>query len=145
MSITIKIEDKNQLKQIEQLRGRMTAEAFAGRIVAAGLAEAERRQIMSVTPMNFSATKPEFKTLDVAAITEALKDKDANHPVKLEVSRLVGDYSTQLSQHAKANGNKLPKALRVNAGAPIEKVAFQITMEAIKHSAATARKKATAE
>ena len=86
--------------------------------------------------------KPEFKTLDVAAITEALKDKDPKNPVKLEVSRLVNDYTAQLSAHSKQNGNRLPVSLRVNANAPIEKVAFQITAEALKQATSGGQKSA---
>lgn len=135
MAITVKIEDEQQLELIEKLRGKTSAKEFVALVIKAGLrvAEQEVKRAKSGKVMRFTAAKPEFKTLDVGAITEALKDNDPKNPVKLEVSRLVNDYTAQLSTHAKQNGNKLPASLRVNANSPIEKVAFQITAEAIKH------------
>lgn len=136
MAITYKIDDEKQLEQIERLRGEMSAEEFISRLINAGLrvAESELKQMRNGKPLKFAATKPEFRTLDVAAITAALKDKNPEHAVKLEVARLVSDYTSQLAGYAKENGNKMPKSLRVSAHAPIEKVAFQITTEAFKQS-----------
>lgn len=144
MAITYKIDDEKLLEQIERLRGDIPAKEFVGRIIKAGLrvAGAEFQQIKAGKPLKFAAAKPEFKTLDVAAITNALKDKDPNHPVKLEVSRLVNDYMAQLADYAKDNGNNLPKSLRVSANAPIEKMAFQITVEGIKQASANGGKPA---
>ena len=131
MRLTVTITDKAQLELVERLRGNIPAEQFAARLVAAGLrvAQDQARKAQQAQRIDFPATKPEFKSLNVAAITAALKDKNPDHPVKLEVSRLVTDYSAQLATHAKANGNKLPQSLRVNASAAIEKVAVQIVVE----------------
>lgn len=144
MAITIKIEDEKQLEQIERLRGKMPVKEFASRVIAAGLraAEAELQQAKSGKAMRFAAARPEFKALDVAAITDALKDQDPKNPVKLEVGRLVSNYTAQLQDHAKKNDNKLPASLRVEAKAAIEKVAFQITVEAIKQVVAGGKKAA---
>lgn len=142
MAITIKIEDEKQLEQIERLRGKMPVKEFTALVVKAGLraAEAELQQAKSGKAMRFAAAKPEFKTLDVAAITDALKDQDPKNPVKLEVGRLVSNYTAQLQDHAKKYDNKLPASLRVEAKAAIEKVAFQITVEAIKQVVAGGKK-----
>ena len=77
-----------------------------------------------------------------AAITAALKEKNPKNPVTLEVSRLVGAYTAQLRDFARQNGNRLPASLRVNTKVAIEKVAFQITAEAIKHAVKNAKKQA---
>lgn len=50
----------------------------------------------------------------------------------LMINSLTCFALSPLPVHAKENGNKLPKSLRVSANAPIEKVAFQIVTEAIK-------------
>ena len=145
MPITIQITDEKQLAHIEKLRGDIPAEEFLRRVIGAGLrvAAAELEQMKSGKGrINFAATKSEFKALDVKAITEALKDKDPKHPVKIEVGRLVQNYTAQLGAHAKKNGNRLPASLKVSAQSAIEKVAFQITVEGIKNAVKQNKKSA---
>lgn len=144
MGITVKITDKKQLEQINALRGEKTAEEFAAMCLQAGLRVAELQKQVVTTggkgkQMKFSAAKPEFKTLDVAAITEALKGKDTKNPVKLEVNRLVSAYAAELRGFAKRNDNKLPGRLQLPAAAPIEKVAMEITAQAFKATAKKAK------
>jgi hypothetical protein len=62
--------------------------------------------------------------------------------VKLEVSRLVKDYAERLGEHAKQNGNRLPKELRVNGQSPIEKVAMRITVDGFNAGMKQAKKSA---
>ncbi|MDE1153890.1 MAG: hypothetical protein PW788_15260 [Micavibrio sp.] len=136
MKTTIEIKDKGQLEMIEKLRGEKSAKEFVTACFEAGLkmAVAQRQQRAKMPMMKFESAKVEFRTLDAAAITAALKDKDAKNPVKLEVSRLVSSYTAELGAFAKKNGNRLPASLRVDARNAIEKIAFQITAEAIKHA-----------
>lgn len=131
MQISIEITDERQLALIEKLRGKFSVEEFVQQAAQAGLKLAEQNLQQQGKPIKFSSAKPEFKALDVAAVTEALKDKDPQHPVKIEVSRLINDYTAQLRTHAQANGNRLPKTLQLTTQVPIERVAFQITAEAI--------------
>jgi len=135
MKTTIEIKDKAQLELIEKMRGEKPAKEFVTACFEAGLKMAvAQRQRAKGAMMKFESAKAEFRTLDAAAITEALKDKDAKNPVKLEVSRLVSSYTAELGAFAKKNGNRLPASLRVDARNAIEKIAFQITAEAIKHA-----------
>lgn len=150
MKITIDITDDKHLELIEQLRGEKSAKEFVQICCTAGLGLAahQRQQYRQAEEkgqlFRFAAAKPEFRTLDVAAITTALKDKDQQNPVRLEVSRLVQDISAQLKGYAEKNGNRLPASLKVNARAPIEKMAFQITSESIKASIRQENAKETA-
>ncbi|TAL40171.1 MAG: hypothetical protein EPN97_00655 [Alphaproteobacteria bacterium] len=148
MKVSIDITDEKQLAQIEELRGDRSAEEYARIVFTAGLQMAafQRQQHRDAEAkgqiLRFSSAKPEFKTLDPAAIAEALKGKDPQNPIVLEVSRLVQDIGGQLKQYAEKNGNKLPPSLQVNASAPIEKIAFQITSEIISVAAKGAAAKA---
>lgn len=140
MKITIEVTDEKQLALIEKLRGTMTQTEFIRRALEAGVKLAARNaQRPSV---KFAQTRPEFKTLDVAAITAALKDPNLEHPVRLEISRLVTDYTNQIREHSKKNGNRLPQSLKVQTQVPIERVAFQLTAEAISNAVKAANKKA---
>ncbi len=131
MKFTIEIKDPKQQARIDRLRGKMEPRDFILRALEAGINLAEQNVKARENMIKFSPAKQEFKTLDVAQVTEALKDNDPKHPVRIEVSRLVKDYTEKLRAHAKANGNRLPNSLKVQAHAPIERVAFQITAEAI--------------
>ena len=146
MKTSIEIKDDKQIELINALRGEKSAKDFVHDCFAAGLklADMQRRQKAKPTAkaLRFENAKPEFKTLDVAAITAALKEKNPKNPVTLEVSRLVGAYTAQLRDFARQNGNRLPASLRVNTKVAIEKVAFQITAEAIKHAVKNAKKQA---
>lgn len=150
MRITLDIKDENQLQLIEQLRGDKSAKEFVRLAMEAGLAMAgaQRRQLKEAEEnghlIRFSPSKPEFKALNVAAITDALKDKDPNNPVKVEVARLVRDYTTELRKHAEKNGNKLPARMKVHPQTEIERVALQLTANVIRQSAKAAGKKAAA-
>jgi hypothetical protein len=147
MKVTIDIKDDKQLEHVEKLRGNKTAKEFAVICFEAGLKMAAL-QAQGNTPkgqmIKFEGAKAEFKKLDVAAITDALKAKDPKNNIVIEVGRLVQAYSAQLGEFARSNGNRLPKSLRVNAQSAIEKVAFQITAEAIKASVAAQAKKSAA-
>ena len=145
MKFTIEITDEKQLALIEKMRGKASAQEFVRQALVAGLHVAELNANQQDKPVNFAATKPEFKSLDVAAITAALKDKDPKNPVKLEVNRLVGDYTQRIRAHAKANGNRLPKTLKVNTKVAIERVAFKITAETISDAVKKLNKKAAAK
>ena len=130
MEVTLSICDAQKLEQLERLRGQMTAQEFAGKCFEAGLkmADIQSRQKQH----QFAGTKPEFKTLDVAAIEEALKANDSKNPITMEISRLVTAYMAGLQDVARKNGNRLPSQMQVAAQAPIERLAFQITVEAVK-------------
>ena len=145
MKVTIEITDEKQIALIEKLRGKETAKEFVKQAALAGLKLAEHNVQQQAKMIKFAPTKPEFKTLDVAAITEALKDKDSKHPVKIEVSRLVNDYTKQLRDHAQKNGNRLPKQFKVNTKVAIEQVAFKITAEAINLAIKESSKKSAAK
>jgi hypothetical protein len=99
MKITIDITDEKHLELIGQLRGEKTAEEFAKFCFTGGLGMAahQRQQYREADAkgqiLRFTSAKPEFKTLDVASITAALKDQDPQNPVKQEVSRLVQDIT----------------------------------------------------
>ena len=128
MSITIEITDEKQLAQIERLRGEKPAAELAALAVQAGLNAIEQFQQMQKNAIKFEPAKPEFKTLDAAAIAAALKENNKENPILLEVNRLVGAYTAQLGDLAKKNNNRLPAQMQVNTQVPIEKVAaFQIT------------------
>ena len=129
MKFSIEIKDEKQIELIEKLRGQKTAKEFVQLCAEAGLKLAA--QPKQTNRVKFASSKAEFLALDVAAITEVLKTKDAKHPVTLEVSRLVAAYTAQLQKLAKKNGNRLPSKMQVNTKAAIEKVAFQITVQAI--------------
>lgn len=145
MKFTIEITDEKQLALIEKMRGKASAQEFVRQALIAGLQVAEQNAQKQDKPITFAAAKPEFKSLDVAAITAALKDKDPQNPVKLEVSRLVGDYTQRIHAHAKANGNRLPSQLKVNTKVAIERVAFKITAETISSVVKQANKKAASK
>ncbi|TAL40160.1 MAG: hypothetical protein EPN97_00600 [Alphaproteobacteria bacterium] len=145
MKFTIEITDEKQLALIEKMRGKAPAQEFVRQALVAGLKVAELNAKQQDTPVHFAGAKPEFKSLDVAAITAALKDKDPRNPVKLEVSRLVTDYTQRIRAHAKENGNRLPSQLKVNTKVAIERVAFKITAEAISSAVKQANKKAASK
>ncbi|MEZ0226791.1 MAG: hypothetical protein ACAH83_19700 [Alphaproteobacteria bacterium] len=145
MKFTIEITDEKQLAVIEQLRGKVPTQEFVQQALVAGLKVAELNAKRQDKPVSFAAAKPEFKALDVAAITAALKDKDPQNPVKLEVNRLIRDYTQRIRQHAKENGNRLPNQLKVNTKVAIERVAFKITAETISSAVKQANKKAAAK
>ena len=147
MAITVKITDTKQIEKIETLRGELPKKEFINRLIRVGLrvAEDEIEKFKSGNAIRFAATKQEFKDLDVTAITAALKNNDPEHPVKKEVSRLVNNYTTQRMTYAKENGNMLPKSLRIGAKASVEKIAFQITIEALKNSTSSIQKVAEPE
>jgi hypothetical protein len=143
MKVTIDIKDDKQLALVDKLRGEKTAKEFAVMCFEAGLkmtALQAQGKLPQGKMIKFEGAKAEFKKLDVAAITDALKAKDPKNDVVIEVGRLVKTYSLQLGEFAKANGNRLPQSMRVNAQSAIEKVAFQITAEAIKASVAAQAK-----
>lgn len=135
-TITLKITDTKQIQQIEALRGEKTAEEFAAMCLQAGLRVAELQKQpkrgSGGKPIAFTAAKPEFKKLDVAAITGALKNKDPKDPVTLEVNRLVTAYAAELKSFAKRNDNRLPRQLKVDGAAAIEQVALKITAQAFQ-------------
>ncbi|HEV8414161.1 MAG TPA: hypothetical protein VGQ49_11240 [Bryobacteraceae bacterium] len=137
MKVTIDIKDDKQVELVEKLRGEKPVKEFALICFEAGLkmAALQAQGKMPKGPViKFDGAKAEFKKLDGAAITEALKTKDPKNDIVIEVGRLVKAYSAQLGEFAKANGNRLPRSMRVNAQSAIEKMAFQITAEAIKAS-----------
>src|SRR5947209_1462189 len=139
MKVTFDIKDAKQQELVEKLRGEQSAKEFAVACFDSGLKIAELQasgRWLKRKMVKFEGTKFEFKTLDVSAITEALNAKDPKNEIVIEVGRLVKAYTGQLGELAKANGNRLPQSLRVNAQSAIEKVAFQITAEAIKASIA---------
>lgn len=131
MTITLTITDHKQLELIENLKGDKTAEEFAYTCIQAGIAEISRAKSSGSNVLMFASARQEFRSLDVASITAALKENDAKNPVVIEVGRLVGAYAAELRNYAAKNGNRLPKKMRVNAKQPIEKIAFQITVRAI--------------
>ena len=141
MNISIDITDEKQLALIDQLRSDMPAGDYVRLCIAAGLqmAATQREHYKQAEArgqlLRFASAKPEFRTLDAASIAAALKDTDPQNPIRQEVTRLVQDITGQLKQHAEKNGNKLPSQLRVNAQAPIEKIAFQITSEMMRATA----------
>jgi hypothetical protein len=141
MSFTLKIKDEQLLKQIESLRGEKSAVEFAQAALAAGVMLAAQPK-NAQKKMAFAGAKAEFKSLDDAAVTAALKQQDKTNPVVAEVNRLVNAYAVQLKQLAQANGNRLPSQLRVQTKSAIEKIAFQITAQAIKGAKAQAQKDA---
>jgi hypothetical protein len=122
------------------------AEDFARLCLAMGLklAADARKMEKDGKVLKFAPAKQEFKKLDVAAITEALKANDPQNPVTIEVKRLVDSYAAELKTFAARNGNRLPKQLKVTNQAPIEKVAMQITSKAISEVMQQAKKKSAA-
>ena len=142
MKFNIEIKDAKQQARIEKLRGKMSPKEFIQRALEAGIKLAEQNAKTRENMIGFAPAKEEFKALDVAAITEALKGSDPQHPVRLEVSRLVKNYTEKLREHAKANGNRLPNSLKVQTRAPIEGVAFKITANAINKAVKEVNKKA---
>ena len=145
MKVTIDIKEDKQLELIERLRGKKTTKEFAAMCFEAGLQIATLQGKRPPGPLiKFDSSKPEFKSLDATDVAEALKTKDPKNEIVIEVGRLVRTYSNQLRDFARKNGNRLPKSLRINAQIAIEKIAFQITAEAIKASLATQAKTSAA-
>lgn len=136
MKVSIEIKDEKQLEVFEKLRGEKSAKEFAQICLDVGLRTIITNAVRQKNAVRFSAAKPEFRKLDIAAITEALKTKDSKNEVVMEVDRLVKAYSAELGELARKNGNRLPKSMQVNAQSAIEKVAFQITADLIKNAAA---------
>lgn len=138
MRITIDITDEKQLEQFEALRGETSPEQFAAVCFEQGMkvAEFQRRQSIEAGKhplLQFPETKPEFRTVEGAEIAAALKEKNQENPLVIEVSRLVNAYMAQLSTFAKQNGNRLPPALQVRTATPIQKVACEITLGAVRN------------
>lgn len=142
MKVSIEIKDEKQKELVEKLRGDKTAKEFVTLCAEAGLKMLAEQQ---GKVLRFTKAKPEFIGLDVAAVTDALKANDPKNPVTIEVSRLVNAYASELKGYADRNNNTLPKKLRVDAKAPIEKVAFQITAQAINMATKDARKEKAAK
>ena len=140
--ITIEITGEKEIARIDALRGKMAARDFILKALEAGLKLAEQQQADTI---RFSSAKLEFKTLDVSVITEALKAKDPKNPVIIEIGRLVTAYTAELREHSKKNGNRLPTQLKVQTPAAIERVAFQITADAINKAVKAANKKVAAK
>jgi len=150
MKLTLDIADEKLLDQLASLRGDKSPEEFAAACFEQGLklAEVQRRQRLEAEKhplLQFPETKPEFRTVEGAAITVALKENNQENPLTIEVNRLVNAYMAQLNSYARQNGNRLPAALHVgSATVPIQKVAFQITVEAIRNTAEGGRRKTAA-
>jgi hypothetical protein len=143
MQCTFDITDEKQLEQVQTLRGDRSAEEFIAVCFEQGLklAEFQRRQKEAHTAaevtkhplLQFPEAKPEFKNLDEAAVTEALKQKNLEDPVTAEVTRLASAYMAQVNEYARQHGNRLPAAMHVTIPrAIIEKAAFHLAATTIK-------------
>ena len=141
MIITIEITDEKQRAQFEALRKEKSAEEFAARCFEDGLKMAEHRERQSQLTaeaakhplLQFPEARAEFRELDAATLTSALKAKDPQDPIAVEITRLVSAYMGQVSEYARQNGNRLPTAMRIDMPkAIIEKAAFEIAARAIR-------------
>jgi hypothetical protein len=140
MQATLNITDEKQLEQLEILRGDKSIEEFVAVCFEQGLevaefkrSQAKRADAVKHPLFHFPEAKAEFKTLEEAAIATALKEKNPEDPVTIELTRLVTAYMAQVNEYARQHGNKLPAAAHVDPPkAIIEKVAFQIAAGAIR-------------
>jgi hypothetical protein len=150
MKLTLDITDEKLLDQGASLRGDKSPEDFAVACFEQGLklAEVQRRQGSKPKSIRCSSSRRQsrnFRTVEAAAITTALQENKQENPLTIEVNRLVNSYMAQLNSYARQNGNRLPAALQVgSATVPIQKVAFQITVESVRKMIEGSRGKAAA-
>ena len=150
MQISFEITDEAQIKQFEAIRGDKSAQEFAALCFAQGLklVEAQRRQFEAAKEigkhplLQFPETKAEFKSVEPAIIEAALKENKTENPIVAEVARLVSAYMAQLGTFAAQNANRLPPAIQIEAAAPIQHAALQITMAALRAAQAKPKKAA---
>ncbi len=88
-------------------------------------------------------TKPEFRNLRQAAIVDILNRVDDNHPVFVEVQRLVDDYAVMLRYYWDNNGSTLPSQIKVSTMYPIEKIAMDLACKGMSMKLASANRKPT--
>jgi hypothetical protein len=145
MKLTLEITDEKLLEQLASLRGDKSAEEFGALCFEHGLklAEAHRRHRLEAEKhplLQFPETKQEFRSVEEAAITAALMEKNQENPITAEVNRLVNVYLAQLNTYARQNGNRLPPSMHVKAGTAIQRIALQITAEAVRNTLQGGRK-----
>ena len=149
MKVTLDITDEKLLDQMGALRGDRSPEEFAAVCFEQGLklAEVQRHQRLEAEKhplLQFPETKQEFRSVEEAEITAALKENNREDPVAVEVNRLVNAYLAQLDTYARQHGNRLPPLMQVKAGTAIQRVALHITADAVKNSLQRGRKPAAA-
>lgn len=145
MQITIDITDQAKIDLIEKLRGEQRFDEFVAAIFDQGLkfVEARRRQQEAANEagkhplLQFPEAKPEFRATEPAAIEAALKAKSPQDPVVVEINRLVSTYVAQMNLYAAQNGGRMPPAVQVKVEAPVQRVAFQIALAALKRASQT--------
>ncbi len=132
------------------MRGDKSPEDFAAVCFEQGLklAEVQRRQRLEAEKhplLQFPETKAEFRGVEAVEITAVLKENNQDNPLTIEINRLVNAYMAQLNSYARQNNNRLPASLQVgSATAPIQKIAFQITVEAVRNMVEGSRRKTAA-
>ena len=89
---------------------------------------------------SLAMTKPEFRKLRQTAIMDALNSMDDNHPVFVEMERLVKDYAVMLRYYWDNNGNTLPSQIKVSTMHPIEKIAMELACKGMSMKLASKRK-----
>ena len=142
MRITIEITDEKQIQQLETLRGDKTLEEIAVICVEHGLQfiESRRRQQQAAEEagkhplLQFPEAKPEMRDTEAAAIEAALKAKNPQDPIAIEINRLVTTYIAQMNLYAAQNGGRMPPAVQVKVEAPIQRAALQIALAALKNA-----------
>jgi len=75
--------------------------------------------------------KPEFQTLDEAAILKALDHPGPHNPIACEVARLINGYARNLINHFERLGRIPDQFLRAKPRWPIEAVAMRFATDAI--------------
>jgi len=74
----------------------------------------------------------EFRTLDEAAIHEALADTNPDNPIAKEVARLISGYTANFAEHCERLGYIPRDILTLSPSSPIEAVAVKLTGDAIR-------------
>ena len=82
--------------------------------------------------------KPEFRSLTKDAVLTALRDPDPANPIAVEVARLIDGYISNFDAPVRRLGRIPPDILHIMPRWPIEAVAMDLTLEAIRETFAQA-------
>ena len=148
MKYTFTIDDKKLIDTIHRLRGKKPAAEFLGLCLRIGIKVAEENAVklalvrrqqaqgkqaqgkqVGGPQFRFEKSKSEFRELAESDVAAALKNSKS--AAAIEVGRLVKVYMTQFDAYRRANGGQLPP-LRIRGAKPIEKLALQMSAEAMK-------------
>ena len=84
--------------------------------------------------------KPEFHSLDEAAVLAALEDPNEENPIAKEIARLIAGYTENFRTHVERLGRIPESIMHVKPRWAIEAVAMRLMTETLRYT--VARKKA---